>query len=200
MMNFKLKNKGPVLNKSEGFTLVEMLVSISIFVLVAFTITSTLIAVSNGNRKAQELKQVMDNLNFSVQSMVLRMREGRDYTCGSANAISNTDPVSQGQSCGAGGDAIVFYDPTPGAGAGTVVRYYLDTTDGKKIVKFDGTIGTGLDVTSEEVEIDQLNFIVGNAGGVDGKPYVIISIAGTAKLRSSGDTKFNLQTFVSQHK
>ena len=200
MMKLKIKNKGPVLSKSQGFTLVEMLVSISIFVLVAFTITSTLIAVSNGNRKAQELKQVMDNLNFSIQSMVLRMREGRDYTCGQAEVISNTDPVLHGQSCGAGGDAIVFYDPTPGSGAGTVVRYYLDTAGGKKIVKFDGAIGSGLDVTSEEVEIDQLNFIVGNTGGTNGKPYIIISIAGTAKLRSSGDSKFNLQTFVSQHK
>lgn len=195
-------------NHKKGFTLIEMMVAITIFVLVAFTITATLIAVSNANRKAQEVKQVMDNLNFSIQSMVLRMREGTEYTCYDKGQNDPDYPTTGGQDCGDdGGNAIVFYDPTlPINGTLTRVRYFLssDSATGHRIIKSESAgFGAGEHtITSPEVDIDPdgFRFIV---GGVDStvngnKPFVIIQVSGKAKLRSGGETEFNLQTFVSQ--
>ena len=210
-MSFKL----PIKFKA-GFTLIEMMVAVSVFVLVAFVVTSTLISVSNANRKAQELKQVMDNLNFSIQSMVLRMREGTRYSCfeiaDDARAVTIGNISNTGRSCtGDGfGEAIAFFDPTPAetGSKGTLVKYYLEPVSGidgaevRHIVKVDNpNIGPDpLDVTSPEVDITALRFKVGGVGGGAGeKPHVIINVSGVAKLRSGDESYFNLQTFVSQH-
>lgn len=214
MMNtLSSKNKGFArIAKRGGFTLIEMLVSISIFVLVAFTITSTLIAVSEANRKAQELKQIMDNLNFSVQGMVLRMREGSDYTCANTNAIPD-NPEDGGKECGGDGkgNAIVFYDPTPADSNnpnGVAVKYYLDTFDKPSgetggIVKVEGINNSNesFNITSEEVDIKLMTFQVGGIGNsTTDRPYVIIEIVGEARLRSGESTSFTLRTFVASHK
>lgn len=194
----------PRKNNKAGFTLVEMLVSVSIFVLVAFTVTATLIAVSDANRKAQELKQIMDNLNFSIQSMVLRMREGSDYTCANYSNSLTPDRVEVGgKSCPNGDNAIIFNDPTVQAGGVKVAYYFIDDAVRGGIVKTEGAGGANI-VTAPEVDIDGLVFRV---GGVDdsgtanpARPRVFINIFGTATLRSGEKTPFNLQTMVSQHK
>lgn len=201
-LNNKSKIKSNKIAKQGGFTLVEMLVSITIFVLVAFTITSTLITVSNANRKTQELKQIMDNLNFSVQSMVLRMREGNFYKCLDSGASRSPTQnvlvggVGDSYNCPNGNNSIVFLDPTNG----TVVSYYLaDGGNNGKILKStrDGDV---LQITSEEVGITDLTFYVsGMTNDNTRNPAVTIIIRGVAKLRSGEATSFTLQTFVTTH-
>lgn len=216
MFNFKLKKRGPArIAKRGGFTLIEMMVSVSIFVIVAFTVTATLIAISNANRKAQELKEIIDNLNFSIQSMVLRMREGKDYTClDSTGRFDGSDPVRGGAVCTAigrdgFGEAIVFHDPTlpDAAGAETTVQYYREeTVVGNEpfgtIKTIQGTAGKPSAVTAPNVNITKFNVRVGGVTPDNpNKPFIVIDLAGSAQLRGGNDkTNFQMRTFVSQHK
>ena len=51
-------------SKQTGFTLIETMVSMAIFVIVAMVITTVFITIIDANRKAQSIRLVMDNLNF----------------------------------------------------------------------------------------------------------------------------------------
>lgn len=63
----------------KGFTLIEMMVAVSIFVIVAFIVVSTLLTMSYAYKKAQKMRLIMDNFNFSLQAMSLGIREGINY-------------------------------------------------------------------------------------------------------------------------
>ena len=67
--------------KNKGFTLIEMMVAVSIFVIVAFIVTTTLLTMSSAYKKAQKMRVLMDNLSFSIQDMSLAFREGKNYSC-----------------------------------------------------------------------------------------------------------------------
>lgn len=70
----------PVFKKNivgqRGFTLIEIMVAVSIFVMVAMITTGTLIMISSANRKLEAIKQGIDNMGFSLNSMAIRIREG----------------------------------------------------------------------------------------------------------------------------
>src|SRR3569832_199477 len=68
-----------------GFTLIEMLVSTAIFAIVMVIALGALLAMSESDRKAQSLKAVINNLNFSLDSMSRSVRTGTGLNCGSQN-------------------------------------------------------------------------------------------------------------------
>ncbi len=64
---------------NSGFTLIEMLVSVAIFIIVALVVTGALLVVLQAYRKAQAGKLLTDNLNFTMENIVLNLREGNNY-------------------------------------------------------------------------------------------------------------------------
>ncbi len=94
--------------KQAGFTLIETMVSVAIFVIVAMVITTVFITIVDANRKAQSIRLVMDNLNFSLDSMALRMREGTDYKCESSSDSGTCDAISF-QTVGSSNRKRIFY-------------------------------------------------------------------------------------------
>ena len=79
MMNQRLKNK----NRSllEGFTLVEMLVAIAVFMSVMVVAIGALMSIINANKKNQAIKSVVDNVTFALDSISRDMRSGINYKC-----------------------------------------------------------------------------------------------------------------------
>jgi prepilin-type N-terminal cleavage/methylation domain-containing protein len=75
-----------------GFTLIEIMVAVSIFVIVAFMVSSTLLVVIDANRRASMWRSIMDNVNFAVDSMSFKMKFGSRYSV-SAAGPDNTDQV-----------------------------------------------------------------------------------------------------------
>src|SRR6478609_2811054 len=67
----------------KGFTLIELLVSTAIFAVVMVIALGALLAMSESDRQAQLLKAVINNLNFSLDSMSRSMRTGFAFHCGS---------------------------------------------------------------------------------------------------------------------
>jgi len=76
-----MKNKFQQLhkNKNQGFTLIEVMVSMSIFVMVVGMAVGTVIAMVDANAKAQNMQQAATNLSFALDSMSREIRTGTYY-------------------------------------------------------------------------------------------------------------------------
>lgn len=72
-------------SKQSGFTLIEMLVSLSLFTIVMTITLGTLLILIKGNQVSVAEQSVMDTLAFSLDSMTREIRTGSYYVCVSAN-------------------------------------------------------------------------------------------------------------------
>ncbi|MEX0933704.1 MAG: type II secretion system protein [Candidatus Paceibacterota bacterium] len=167
-----------------GFTLVELIVSLGLFTAVALISIGALLSVVSANKKVQSLRVVMDNLNFSVESMARSMRVGSSYQCGGINAIPND--------CGElGSDIVSFKDIN-----GSVVVYRLHDSSIQRST--DGGLSY-LDMTSPEITIEKLRFFVrGALKGDQRQPRVLFITEGVAGVKDLEQAEFNLQTTISQ--
>lgn len=174
----------------KGFTLIELMVAISIFVLVMTISMGSIIGVFDANRKARSLKTVLTNLNIAVESMSKEMRYGTNYHCGDSGIISES------QNCSEDGDSSMSFLSSEDV----QITYRWSGEEGDPIEK-QVDDGEFIALTAPEITIDNVTFYVSGAGtsGPDAslQPKVIIKING-----HSGETKgrsdFTLQTLVSQ--
>lgn len=164
----------------KGFTLVEIMVAVSLFIVVAFIATSSFTSFAEVNRRAQALRSSIDNLNFAMESMVLKLREGNDYTCAAA-----ADPCT----------AIAFT-----ADNGNTVEYRFKIYDDiGTIEKCEKDVGACANfdfvpIVAVAVNVDRLNFYIDNSE----RPLVKIVIRGLIDTQTGGAREFILQTTVSQ--
>lgn len=179
--NIRIKN-------NKGFTLVELMVSLSIFVVVMTVIMGSILAVLDVNNKDQTKKTAMDNLNVSLESMSRTVRFGTIYHCGSFGTLS------QPADCASGGSSFTLK-----AADGTQVTYSL--SGGAITRSVNG--GTAQAMTSPEISITSLAFRVfgSYAYGTDYlQPQVIITVTGTAGTagKVKDQSTFQIETTVSQ--
>ena len=66
---------------SKGFTLIEMIVAIAIFMIVAVIAVGSLVRVVALNRQAQTLQASVSNLSFSLDSLSREIRQGSKIGC-----------------------------------------------------------------------------------------------------------------------
>ena len=64
-----------------GFTLLEMIVALGIFMIVAVVAVGALVRITGLNRQAQTLQNSMNNLTFGLESMSREMRVGSSFDC-----------------------------------------------------------------------------------------------------------------------
>lgn len=181
---YTLQNKSQA-NKNKGFTLVEIMVSVTIFALVMTVSMGAILTIVNANRKAQSLKSVMNNLNFALENLTRTIKTGGTYSvsspiCDSSSVSSNSLTV---------GNAV-----TQGV-SGNTITYSLNAT-GQIQKQVNG--GNPETVTAPEITIQRFCFYVtGNTVNDGAQPKVTMILKGYA-----GDLKtrsyFNLQTTVSQ--
>ena len=65
-----------------GFTLIEMMVAVSIFAIVVMISMTAILSIVDSNRKAQSLKSVMNNLNFALETMTRSIKTGHGLQVG----------------------------------------------------------------------------------------------------------------------
>jgi len=172
-----------------GFTLVEILVSITIFLVVMTVAMGSVVSIINTNRKVGISKALMDNLNFAMESISREIRFGKNYHCITAG---DSGPYSTTQNCPSGGTAISFYSQE-----GAQVIYRLNGT-AIEVSTDNGT--TYIPITSPEVIVQDLTFYVVGANPPPGdtlQPRVIIRLKGLAGT-GQNQTYFALETQVSQ--
>ncbi len=156
-----------------GFTLIEMMVAVSIFIVIITISLTSILNVSNIQKKTATFRAVNDNLNFAIEKMAREIRTGSDYCAQSCSSPSSFNFTNS---------------------EGVVVEYLLAN---KKIeVSYDG--GDFLPMTSSEVVVEKLLFVV-RGDGPDGlQPLVTIIISGYAGEKKTIKSQLNIQTTVSQ--
>jgi len=85
--------------KDRGFTLVEMIVSLALFSVVAVIAIGALLKVINANNKAQSIQSAVTNLNFALESMSRDLRTGTDYDCETSVQSLPTSQLSSVHVC-----------------------------------------------------------------------------------------------------
>jgi type II secretory pathway pseudopilin PulG len=181
------KEKKLAQRSSKGFTLVETLVSLGIFVTVMTVSVSSLVIVNNAALRAQQMRVLLDNINFAIDSMVRTIRTAEAVACGA---------VPQGEDCPMGSGfkgEMLYVESTLGQNEDIVYRQ-----SGGVIEKKIGDGSTNwLSMTSSDIEITKLDFYVtGTALNDTDQPIVRIFIAGIAKTKGGQSAPFSFQTAV----
>ncbi len=204
-----------------GFTLIEIIVSISIFTVVMLVTMGALLTLNDSSRKAQALRTVIDNLNFAVEDMNRKIRTGDSYHCYRDGEIVSRLIETNPKDCsGTAGYAIslktqeldpisnnpiwiayVFKkDPDTGIG-GIKIRRSIEPVGIEAIIESQDE---GSFITSPEVNIQRMEFRVVGAQnekgpGIKTQPMIIINISGLVDLNKEKlRTNFSLQTAISK--
>jgi type II secretory pathway pseudopilin PulG len=167
----------------KGFTLVELLVAVSLFIVVTTISIGAILSIFDANKKAQSSKTVVDNLNLSIENMARIVRFGDNYHCGSSGSLSVPQNCSNGDTF----LAVTF--------GGSVIAYRLN---GTAIQRSDDG-GAYVSITSPETVVEYLKFYVfGNPDFDTNQPYVVAVIKGYVGNRPTNQSTFSIETLMSQ--
>lgn len=203
-MKSKFRNS---IHGQQGFSLIEVLVSLSIFAIVVTISVSVLMVLIDANARAENTQEVMTNVSFALDSMTREMRTGTDFFCGDPEDLPVDGETTQ--NCESGGTAFSFNEGgqsltenTPNDSRrisfrlnGTTIERRLGNGDG------DSNVNETDDwqpITSDDVGVNKLLFVTSGATRRDDEsPTVTIDIEGTAGDDDSQGI-FQIQTSVVQ--
>lgn len=81
--------------KKTGFTLIETMISITLFSAVMTIAIGALMIIIDASKKAKTIQSVVNNLNIVIEGMSREIRVGYDYSCG----ISSFAGITPGGRC-----------------------------------------------------------------------------------------------------
>lgn len=202
------------ISTKKGFTLIEMIVSLGIFTVVAVIAVGGLLKIMDANRKSFTLKTAINNMNFALESMSREMRVGNNYYCTSdyssipsrindpvSNCPSNTSHTvpwvlafNSTKPCSNPllGNIIYAYRfkyRIAGSSSGTLQKAQQNSSCSSSFVDDDFQ-----DVVSDDVIIT--NSIVTTISS--GQPRAFFWFKGYTGVKDKEKTSFALQTSVSQ--
>lgn len=189
-----------------GFTLIEIMVSVTIFSIVMVISMGALLSISAADKKAETLKTVMSNLNFAVDSMSRSIRTGTVYDCGSGPSVDCPDGSGQLSFIPVDGGSMTYKLET----SKTTCAQSVSLASGGCIMRsINGAAYQS--ITSPEVVITALKFyLIGSSPTDVIQSKVIMSVSGFIKVSGnptsladctatpSQCSVFNLQTSVTQ--
>jgi prepilin-type N-terminal cleavage/methylation domain-containing protein len=179
-----------------GFTLIEVMVAVSIFAIVVTVGIGALMTVNKGYRQAQVQRAAIDNISFTMEAMAREIRVGRRYTCGD----NGVDPDSSRDNCWANEFSFLSFDIDNDGNSYEVpedfLTYGLDTTNGVIYQQIDG--GNQMALTADGVFVSDLRFTLNEGNSANPRQaYLVISITAQAE-DANQQSDIILQTSVSQ--
>jgi len=170
--------------KNKGFTLIEIMVAVSIFTIVMMISMGAVFSVVGANRKSQSLNVVVNNLNFAFESMIRDLRTGTGYEVSDCVGISydcrtvtfedrEGRRVSYGQAVG-----------------GVIFKEYTEVEN--------SNLPQG-GITDPEVTIENMSFdlLGGNPSGDGSQLLLRIHLQGkTGNPANNTESAFNIQTLI----
>lgn len=178
--------------KNAGFTLVEMLIAVALFVTVVAISIGAVLTVFDANRKAQASKTVVDNLNLSIENMARVVRFGSHYHCDTNINANFSNPPSPADCLNGGPLLAVNFK-------GNTIVYRLN---GTAIERSDNGGSSYTAITAPETVIQHLRFYVDGANESPSleQPYVVAVIKGYVGSagKPTAQSQFSIQTMMSQ--
>jgi len=174
----------------EGFTLIEIIVSLALFSVVMTISVGALFMIINANREAKAIKLVVNNLNISMEAITRELRVGYNF-CSSEYAGSYPN---NGSCDNLSGSQEIYYTNDKGQ-VGSAFALV-----GGSIQRRVGSGGDVLQLTGNDVNVQDLSFyILGTNSGDSIQPAVLVTIRGTIQVGSQ-DEDFQLQSTVTQRR
>lgn len=165
------------LKENKGFTLIEILVSISIFSVVMLITTSGFIGALRTQRQSSAFTYVNDDLSSVLEQMAREARTGENF-CANGTLCPSSSVLS-------------FVNAS-----GMTVTYCLQGDALERVLGSD--CASGSEVTSNNVSVQYLKFIIsGNQSNSGYPPRVTILVGAKPKDKTSAFFMANLQTTVS---
>lgn len=190
-----------------GFTLIELMVSLSLFIIVVLALIVSLFSVNDASRKVQAMRAVMDNLNFAAESISRTVRTGTDFVCGGVGY--ETAP-----NCPLAGDTnnprAESFSVRSTLGEHRLIEYRWNRINGIGVVEkrstgilSDGTLDTDttawIAITAPEIDVESFHIYVDGAEVADGmQPSAIMKLEGIATAGLDNKAPFAVQTYLSQ--
>ena len=169
--------------KKQGFSLIEIMVSLAIFAIVVVVATGALLSTIDATKKAQATQTVLTNLNLALEGMTREIRTGSEYVnTGLAGATSFSFDDKNGA-------RVTYSFVAKALGVNGYIR------------KQKTNVNPAIDeqITAPEVDVKSLKFtLIGGASGT--QPRVFITLQGVAGTNPKYKTTFEIQTTVSQRK
>jgi prepilin-type N-terminal cleavage/methylation domain-containing protein len=201
-----------------GFTLVEMIVALGIFSIVAVVALGALVKIISANHKAQTLQASITNLNFALDAMSREMRVGNVYHCDDGSSALNKSNYGVAGCTGAstrGGPQVITRIAFRSSEVGginecnLIYAYLFDYNLSKNIIELKKarqsncndpiTSASGGDFKDDSIILDPNvtidNYYVDVTSAT--YPMATIRISGHAGTNEKEKTYFNVQTTVS---
>lgn len=194
-------NNGPVRHNVRstlgGFTLIELMVATSIFVVIMLASMGSLFTLLDASKTSRALRFAMDNVNFSMESMARSIRMGTNYEC-IAQGGSPNGSLDYTADCPAStnSNTLSFKPQDPLATNKIMYRWNTGVPSIERCST--GFASSCVSIVSPDVKIDKLQFIVAGSAPDDNKQAsVYILIKGTVYVKDI-PTSFSIQTLASQ--
>lgn len=189
MLKYKTITFSKVKSQKSGFTLIELMVASTIFIIVMVIAIGSVLSIVNVNRKAQSLNSVMTNLDFALESMVRDIREGNNY-CGTGTLgcppTTNSQSISLTNTLG---HTVTYSFQQITNAQGQQTGEIMKTVDG----------GIPYPVTAPEVNITNMLFSIKGNGTPDyQQPIVLLIIQGKTGANLKTQSTFQVETLITQ--
>ncbi len=198
---------------NKGFTVIEMVVAVGIFTILATMSMGAIYEVNKTNNVTRKLRSAMDNLSFAMEDMTRNIRLGSDYHCGGGDVSVSGDCSTSSFSYLL---AIRGVENTDQGDENRIVYYIGQDTNGSYVIKKSLGISNNFDpndpslhtlTSAVDVQIDPNHSgfqVIGSSvpasnlvADTDGQARVIIRLSGTATYQDV-TIPFNLETTVSK--
>ncbi len=186
-----------------AFTLIEMMVAVTIFSVVMMVGVGALLSLVATNKRAQAIHSVMNNLNAALEGMSRSTRVGTLYNCVTSATVPPSPPpsstISIPHDCATGGGKLLAFESASGNLTDPADQwvYRLNGTRLERSTK-GGANGSWVAITAPEVSIDSFDFyVIGSSNADQAQPRILMRILGSAQV-PGGVTTFTVQASVVQ--
>src|SRR3989344_6756317 len=186
-----------------GYTIIETMISLSIFLVIIISGTGALLNVNRLHQKSQDMRSIMDNLSFIMEDISRNLRTGSNYRCmGSFSVTQIDEPLS----CASGGAIAFEYTFGNKLSSADQGVYKIESIDGGVTYNLSrsvssGSAGSWFQLNPPEVVLSSVSgFSVLGAEAPPSdsqQPLVIIKLVGTITYHGVV-SPFSIQTSVSQ--
>lgn len=214
MMKIFYHNKEKDIKKNsrkEAFSLIEIMVSLAVFAVAAVVAVGAFMSVLSANSKSQSAKNVINNINYALESMSREIRNGREYCVEDLADTVNFTHSHENNCLAPEGNLISFYSGRKTNSGDKIYYAYLYSKDGKgKILKAEKESDLPPDfiqsdfyeITSPNADIVFLKFVSEDVYSLFDSAYkpgfIKIYLKGISGEKKNQKTEFDVQTSISR--